>query len=256
MTDPVRVLVPLDSQAPETVQYAFTYAKKIAEKSATPLDVVLLTHTKAQPGFMHLDAVLGARGSKALSKGAVQLPWGGSLRSETLQTIKSSVIGPKPAIVIVYFAEAKILDFVDGLKNLEGLIVVPDLPGGAKAWAERWSPATHGQAQRAAPAVLISDPVVVQALTSLSKMVNLSTGLLNPRDKDYADEVLRILRAKGHSDPSGQIKSWAIQNGWRPDGATALEALSRKVWSLQRAPSTRGYHNVEGRYARWSGGED
>lgn len=255
MTDPVRVLVPLDSQAPETVQFAFAYARKVAERSPTPPDVVLLTHTKAQPGFMALDAVLGVRGAKALAKGPVALPWGSQLRSETLQTLKSSVVGPKPAIAIVYFAEPKILDTVDGLRNLAGVIVVPDQPGGADAWTARWGPVVHGQAQKATPAPLITDPVVVRALEGLSKMVNLSTGLHNQRDKAYADEVLRILRAKRHADPSDQIKSWAIRNGWRPDGAADLEVLARKVWGLQRAPRIADYHNVEARYARWREGE-
>lgn len=256
MTDPVRVLIPLDSQVPETVQFAFAYAKKIAESSPTPPDVVLLTHTKAQPGFMALDTVLGARGAKALAKGPTSLSWGGQLRSETLKTLKSSIVGPRPAIVIVYFADATILDFVDGLRNLLGVIVVPDHPGGADAWTARWGPAVHGQTHRAKPAPLINDPVVVRALENLSKMINLSTGLLNSRDKAYADEVLRILRTKGHGDPSDQIRSWAIRNGWRPDGAAALEALARKVWGLQRAPRIADYHNVEVRYARWRDGED
>lgn len=256
MPDPVRVLVPLDSQAPETVQFAFAYARKIAERSSTPSDMVLLTHTKAQPGFMALDGVLGTRGPKALAKGPVPMPWGSQLRSETLQTLKSSILGPKPSIVIVYFAEPKILDTVDGLRNLAGVIVVPDRPGGADAWTSRWGPIVHGQAQKATAAPLISDPVVVRALKSLSRMVNLSTGLLNQRDKAHAEEVLRILRAKRHADPSDQIKSWAIRNGWRPDGAAALEALARKIWGLQRPPRIADYHNVEGRYARWREGED
>ena len=82
-------------------------------------------------------------------------------------------------------------------------------------------------------------------------MVNLSTGLGHPRDKDHADETLRILRAKGHADPTPHIKSWAIQQGWKPEHAAMLEALSRKVWNLKGKPSLSNFYNANERYARW-----
>ncbi|RUW72392.1 hypothetical protein [Mesorhizobium sp. M2A.F.Ca.ET.067.02.1.1] len=156
----------------------------------------------------------------------------------------------RKSVLIVYYAAPDILDLVDGLHNVAGVVAVPDLPGTADDWARRWGAIVHGQEQQP-PVALIDDPVVVRGLEALTRIVNLSTGLLHPRDKDHANETLRILRAHGHQDPSPHIKSWAIRNGWRPDGAADLEILSRKIWSLKSKPSLSSFHNATVRYERW-----
>jgi hypothetical protein len=54
---------------------------------------------------------------------------------------------------------------------------------------------------------------------------------------------------------SANIKSCAIRNGWRPYGATALEALARKIWALKSKPSLAGIYNADERYQRWKDGQ-
>jgi hypothetical protein len=53
------------------------------------------------------------------------------------------------------------------------------------------------------------------------------------------------------TDPTPHIKSWAIQQGWKPEHAAMLEALSRKVWNLKGKPSLSNFYNANERYARW-----
>jgi len=130
---------------------------------------------------------------------------------------------------------------------------VPWVLDEADGWAARWSANVHGRVKQP-PAALIGDPIVVRALETLTKIINLSTGLGHPRDKQMANEILRILRAKGHSDPSGTIKSWAIRHNWSPNAASELEALAKKIWSLKNKPSLSGFHDPNGRYDRWKAG--
>lgn len=40
-----RILIPIDSQGPESWQYALAYAQKIGEQQNNPTDIVLLVHT-------------------------------------------------------------------------------------------------------------------------------------------------------------------------------------------------------------------
>ncbi|MBI1687055.1 hypothetical protein [Caulobacter hibisci] len=251
MTQITRVMIPLDSQADETFSYALSYAKAIAEKAKTN-DVILLTHTKSQlDGSTGLSRMIGPGAAKALNKGqTASLPWGASLRYETMKTLRYSARG---AVIIAYYAEEKMLDFVDGLHDVGGVVAVPWVPGEADGWAARWTAMVHG-AKAAAPAPLIDDPVVVRALEGLTSIINLSTGLSHPRDKERANEYLRILRAKGHADPSSTIKSWAIRHGWSPRGAADLETLARKIWSLKTKPSLSAFHEPAARYARWKTG--
>lgn len=246
MTKIIRVLVPLDSQVQETFDLSLAYAEQIA-KAAGVWDVILLTHTKAQLNGTGLSSFLG-HAAKALTNGkTASLSWGGRLRSETKKTLRYQ---SRNSVVIAYYADEELLDFVDGLHGASGAIAVPWVPGEADGWAARWSAIIHGQ-EKKPPAALINDPVVVRALQTLTAVINLSTGLGHPRDKQMANEILRILRAKGHADPSGTIKSWAIRHNWSPTAASDLEALAKKIWSLKTKPSLSGFHDPNGRYGRW-----
>ncbi|ESY74093.1 hypothetical protein NKH73_26375 [Mesorhizobium sp. M0938] len=249
MTKPIRILVPVDSQDAEALRIALGYAQKICEKFGPEVqDIVLLVHTKQQLDHTGLSQSLGAGHVKALAKGPISLSGGGRLHAETMKTWRYP---PRKSVVVVYYAEPRILDFVDDLNNIAGVVVVPDIPAAADGWVARWGAIIHGQAQQAPPSALIDDPVFVRAIETLSSMINLSTGLGHPRDKAMANEIMRILRTKGHSDQSANIKSWAIRRGWRPDHAADLEALARKIWALRAKPSLSGIHDPEGRYRRW-----
>lgn len=249
MTKTIRVLVPVDSQEPEAFNLALAYAEQIS-KTAGVEDVILLVHTKHQLDSTGLSRFLGAAAVKALNKGTAALSWGGRLHGETMKTLRYTA---RKSVIIAYYADEKLLDFVDGLNNIAGVVAVPWVPGEADGWVTRWNAHVHGQAKQA-PATLIDDPVVVRALETLTTVINLSTGLGHPRDKAMANEILRILRAKGHADPSATIKSWAIQHGWSPNSATELEALARKIWSLKTKPSLSGFHDPHERYERWKAG--
>lgn len=120
-------------------------------------------------------------------------------------------------------------------------------------WKERWNPLVLGEPTQPA-ATLIFDPVVVEkALWSITGMVNLTTGSLDPREQVNAQETLRILRAKGHTaEPQQQVKSWAIRNGWTPAKADELGKLAAKVLGMKEKPRLTGIHDAEGKYESWS----
>jgi len=251
MADIFRVVVPLDSHSEEAFKLAFGYATEICRRTGAT-DIIVLTHTKNQLDHTSLSRLLGASTVKALAKGPVALGSGVRLHAETMKTLKWPA---RPSVLVVYYGEKAILDFADGARNVAGIVTVPDLPGTADEWALRWGAGVHGQARKE-PGTLIKDEVVVRALEELTQMINLSTGLGHPRDKEYADQSLRILRAKGHEDPTAAIKSWAIVNGWKPEHAGKLEDLSRKIWGLKGKPSLSKFYNPLGRYERWRTGED
>lgn len=246
----VRALIPLDSQEIQTFDLALAYAEKIAE-AAGVADVILITHTKGQLDHTGLSRLLGAGATKALTNGKTAgLAWGGRLHGETIKTLRYSA---RNAVIIAYYADEKLLDHVDGLTNVSGVVAVPWIPGEADGWAARWNAIIHGQ-ERAAAKPLIDDVVVVRALESLTTLINPTTGLGHPRDKAWASDTLRILRAKGHQDPSGTIKSWAIRHNWSVSAAADLETLSRKIWALKNKPSLASIHDPNGRYERWKSG--
>ena len=129
MTTPIRVLVPVDAYDAESFRLALGYAQKICEKVGSQ-DVILLTHTKNQLSHTSLSRFLGPAALRALDKGSMPLSWGGRLSAETMKTLRYSA---RNAVVVVYYAEPKILDFVDGLASVGGVVAVPDIAGEADA---------------------------------------------------------------------------------------------------------------------------
>ncbi|MBX3562613.1 MAG: hypothetical protein KF780_12480 [Sphingomonas sp.] len=252
MAPPIRVLIPGDSQQSEALGLALAYAQEIAKKADAP-NVLLVTHTKDQLRHTGLAANLGENAAKALLAGrGVSLSSGAILRHGTLATLRYSSGNP---VVIAYYADDKLLDFVDGLAGVKGVVAVPWVPGEADQWRERWTPIVHGE-EKQAPAAILDDPVVETALRSVSGIINLSHSLLQSRDREWVDDVLRILRAKGHSLDAAKIRNWAIRNGWKPGAADDLAKLVRKIAGMKTRPRLAAIPNAADRYARWKGGKE
>lgn len=250
--NPIRVVAAKDGYEESALGVALSYVKAINDKQPESCEVVLLTHTKHQLDHTSLSTMLGANAAKALRNNQkVRLPFGGDLRHETMRTMRRF---GRRTIIIAFYGEREMLDFVDGIPGLVGVVVVPDLEGSALDWIERWNPKIHGE-ERGETAPLIEDPVVLNALKTLTMLVNLSTGISHPRDKEQANEIVRILRAKGHQLDPQKIKSWAIRNGWDPRGADDLARIVDKVASSKSKPSLSKYYDPEARYARWKTGE-
>ena len=60
---------------------------------------------------------------------------------------------------------------------------------------------------------LIVDPIVEQAMKSLTAMVNRAHHILAPSEEEQAKRILRTLRAQDRKEPAQNIKLWAIKNG-------------------------------------------
>lgn len=250
MTPIPRLLVALDSHHPQAWQIALAAANQICANAGSSVrNVVLLIHTKAQLNHTDLFGYIGTAPAKALGRGdAVNLSSGAKLRCETLKTLR--YLSAK-TVVIVYWADVSILDHVDGLTNLAGVIAVPEFPDDASQWEERWKPSVYGRPAKSAATTLISDPIVERALQTLTTLVNLSTGLGNPRDKQHAKNTLSILRAHNHQAGSEKIKSWAITHGWRPKDAVELALLAEKILGQRSKPNLSGIYNAQERYQQW-----
>lgn len=245
-----RIVIPVDSHDPTAWNLAVTYADKICEVGGDKVgNVVLLIHTKAQLKHTDLARFVGDAQSKRLDKGeALNMSSGAMLRCEALRTVGTML--PPTTVVIAYWADMEMMDKIDGLRNVAGVVAVPEFPDNVKDWETRWGPIIHGK-ERAAETPLIPDPIIERAMRSLDVMVNRSTGIGHPRDKQSANEVFRILRNKGHHLDPNAIKSWAIKAGWAPRGATDLAALASKIAGLKAKPSLSAIYGAEDRYARW-----
>ena len=244
-----RILVPLDPHDPNTWIEALSYGLDLCDPGETDAHrIILAVPSRAQMKSMTIAGHLGAMFTKALAEGqSVTLPRGVTLLAEAVAQLRT---GAEKVVVIAYYADDQALDKVDGLANVEGVVVVPSWADSVSRWTKRWTPQVHGQAA-VAPVILIADPKVEKALKTLSRSVNLGPEVLHASDDALAEQTFRILRNKGHKAALADIRSWAIKNGWKDKAATRLETLAARILLSKAKPSLAKIPEAETRYANW-----
>lgn len=243
----IRVLIPCDDQKAELI--AFNYANEICKLSKGLIqEAILFIPGKENIRFTTLSAALGeATAKKLLAGDTFSLPCGIPMRLETIRTLKFVT---KPTVLISVYSDQEMLDQVDPITNLFGIVAIPHIPDALEKWQKTWSPVVHGEVEQSAEK-LIKDPIFEQALIALTHGVNLSHALLNPRDKEHSNTTLRILHNKGHREAPTNIRSWAIKNGWHPKAANELEALASKTLALKSKPRLENPEVAKNTYEYW-----
>ncbi len=247
--EPVRVLIPGDDQSEKAISLAINYADEICKlKQGVVQEAILFVPGKESVRHTTISTAIGEKNAKRLHDGdMVLLPGGTPIRLETIRTLKWV---SKPSVLISAYSDQKMLDQVDSMKNLIGVVAIPHIPDALEKWQRTWSPILHGQ-EKEPPTKLISDPILEQALISLTQSVNLSHSVLHSLDKEHSERTLRILRVHGHSENPENIRSWAIKNGWLPKAADELEKLAHKIFSLKSKPRLKDPEAAQRIYDYW-----
>ncbi|MEP6868809.1 MAG: hypothetical protein ABJA20_09850 [Novosphingobium sp.] len=228
---------------------ALHHADDLVSASATVRDAVVLFDTRKQLDTPALVRLMGLHHARTLRAGGpIALRPYLPMRCETIRSLGHL---PQPTLIIACWADMKMLDFVDGLANVAGVVVIPLYEDSADDWETRWSPYIAGREATAEPAPLITDRTVEQALLALTKEVNLAEGLAIRYAREEAETTLRILRVFGHSQDPARIKNWAIRHGWRPRDAVALADMAKRILEQKTKPKQGAGSNPQRRYARW-----
>lgn len=155
-----------------------------------------------------------------------------SVEQATPQTL-----GPIPRtrpVVVAFWLTGRDLERLDSVRGIEALVVVPWQEEEITPWrkARRAVDLLGGQPVPEPPT--IDDPVVREAMRSLTAGVNLSTGLGHPRDRSSAIEAFRILHRNEHRFESEEIQTWAMANGWDAEAARELGEYAAGVQAGKR----------------------
>ncbi len=175
------------------------------------------------------------KGAQALIKAGQLCLQEGKFQIETVRTIKS--YSRADAIIVVY-ADQEMMDKVDSNKNFQIVIAIPCLEESIADWKRTWSPLMVGEKQ-GSQASLISNPVLEEALETLTFLANLSNSVLTSTDKDATIEVFRILRANNQSEELKNIRAWCIKNGWNSKAADEVVKHAAKAFGLKSKPQNK-----------------
>jgi hypothetical protein len=175
---------------------------------------------------------LGEATAKTLAAGRpVNLLSGASLR---LVTHHMNWYLRAPAPVLCVYLTPNELEKVDGAPNVAEMCVVPWNMEEVRAWIETWQ-AVDLTGEEVAPPAPRLDPVVEQALRSLTGLVNLDTGVGHPSDRSKAIEMFRILRRNRLRFDPEMVRRWLVsEGGWRPRDAAAVKTIAERVLAARR----------------------
>jgi hypothetical protein len=102
-------------------------------------------------------------------------------------------------------------------------------------WKCAWNPIDVRTAEPvgAGPAT-VSSSLVERALISLTRTVNMSTGIHHPSDERHAKRLLKALYLCGEPLDVVEVRTWAISNNWEPRHAEDLADLAGKIAAGRR----------------------
>jgi len=131
--------------------------------------------------------------------------------------------------MVVFFPTSQFLDKMDSIPNLSAMLVVPWRMKEIELWIKARNATELGK-QKPHREPLIRNKVVEQALKDLTLLVNVSTGIAHPSDRNRAIQTFEILRNAGEEFTPEEIKAWLIaKGGWKAVHAQEVAELAQKV---------------------------
>ena len=180
------------------------------------------------PGLANLQSLSHIlRNVDAIAKSKVFRLKGAPIGIATLRT------GEVRGAVLALWTDDKILEGIEDRWRPPAICAIPWNGSDIDGWVAAFGP-VEIRTGAAADAVVVSNPVVIEALRSLTSSVNLGTGLSHPSDRDAAVGAFRALRNAGERFDPAEVRAWAAAHGWNQRHATELAEIAQKVLDGRR----------------------
>lgn len=219
-----RFIVENDGPNLSAVRTLFEQAATLCLRNAIPSITLVVPVKAAFPSTVIAD-YLGTSIARCLSRGAsMTLVKGLELHLAIPEQLSRDA---DAGLVLAAFLSLDDLALIDAAPSLKALAFLPWTEDEGKRWMSLWMPAVWGESTWQVEPYSLPEPVEHE-LARLTRVVNLSTGLKDPRDQESALRIFKGFRLDGYHLDAGHIKGWAIQHGWAARHADDLARLSRK----------------------------
>lgn len=205
----------------EAVDIALQKGAELAWEIGEDAEVILLVPTKRVAGTT-LAQALGDKAIRCLEQDGFVTVSGMRLGLESQRTYRSR----RCDVVIGIYPTRRMLNMIDD-SQVKAVVIVPWSMTETQDWIGTWAPSFIGGLRAAEPVSGMS-PLVEESLGSLTRRVNLSTGLGHPNDRAAAQEILRRLKKVGENLDPVEIRRWAARNGWSSGHADDLKELAER----------------------------
>jgi hypothetical protein len=206
----------------------------------------LVSATKSALDGMIGEAI-GAGAAKELAKGRTVRIGDGYLFFFSEKQLPTVARG---AAILLIHPSQKLIEKTDNLRDATSLAVVPWLMKEVAHWLAAYAPQDILGQQQNTPQS-IRNPVVARAMESIWTMINASSGMTHPRDRNRVIDAFRILR-KGHEDVDPQeIRSWLLQRGMKPKYAEEIATVAANPSGSRKSSSSSSW--AENILDKWRG---
>lgn len=199
--------------------------KKTLELCAIHSHNAVILHLPVKTHLRQLSLLLNQKLINALKKNNY-----GSWNSITftLHTTRLEISDWTEDIVLSLYPTSKMTDNLNDLKRAKAIVVVPWIDKEREMWIKTWNPKIIGGEEVEIENLKV-DPRLERALSALTGIINVSTGLTHSSDRESAIQLLQILHRNGIHLKPGNMKIWALQNGWTSDGANDLQDIAQRI---------------------------
>ncbi len=172
--------------------------------------------------------VLGEAAAKALMSQGKLTSSGVEIQ---LVTASKTLYDGQNSPIVTFYPDEKLLDQLDSISNLSAMLVVPWRMEDIELWIKtRNATELDARERQEKPPPLVRSKVVERALKSLTMMVNVSTGLIHPLDRDRAIQTFEILRDAGEPFTPEEVKAWLVAaGGWKATHAQEAADIAKKI---------------------------
>jgi hypothetical protein len=149
------------------------------------------------------------------------------VREDTASTIRRSSWRGGPVLAV--WPSVKTLEYLTDWAQPTAICVIQWSPHETDDWL--WAHQARDLTGRSAPyeAPSLTDPVVLQAMQSLTQIVNLETGIHHPLDRAKAIQTFKALLSGQRGFGGAEIYRWAVANGWKGMSAEELKEVAEGV---------------------------
>lgn len=212
---------------------AFVWLLESAKCSKTAVTALLAIPVKDNLRGI-ISKVIGDRVARELASGKA-VPIQQSSSDIRLITQRTKLIGWRGGPVLAAYPTKQLLDMLDDMYGMAEILVVPWRLAEVQYWVATWAPQELGSSVPAPRAISIKNPVVVEALKTLTQTVNLSTGISHPSDRQAAINLFHRLREAGEQFNPSEVRAWLVsQGGWSPQDADQVRSIAESILAGKR----------------------
>jgi len=241
MLEPVNYVVPRYGPGAGPFVKAIRFAEALTAVSRDLNDLVIVCGSRKwfleSESGEYLVGLLGSGSARRLAAGErVSLGAAATLRLESLRTLRNSA---PPQVALVQNADESLLAALSYFDRVDVVVGIGYKLSCIESWIKREAASIPGTPVTATGA-LEDWPIVAEALLALTYMVNHTETWASEDQKKAAIEILWSVYTRGCRPKSGEVKRWALLNGWSRKGAELLGGVAKEVEANRAYPAELG----------------